>query len=94
MSNLIKILFYARKSKYFKSWENFEKFLGETTAKNSEFETMVKYFTDFKKNKYSEFHAAPPPMWIETDAVGNSTFKYFKEQTFDSFLNEIRAMTR
>jgi len=75
---------------YFGSWPNFEAFLNEKVKENSEFEEMIKYFDDFKRNTYAHFYSDKIPKWIEQDANGNSTTKYFKHQTYEAFIKEFQ----
>ncbi len=79
---------------YFGSWEEFKSFLAKTVAKTSEFSEMVRYFEAFEKANYDGFQSVSIPQWIEMDSNGNSSMKYFKDQTYEEFVQKMKELRR
>lgn len=77
---------------YFGSWGNFKEFLIGVTEKNGEFAEMIEYFKKYEKANYDGFQSKSVPQWIEMDSNGNSSMKYFKKQTYESFIEEIKRL--
>lgn len=79
---------------YFGSWDEFKSFLAKTAQKVPEFSEMVGFFSAFEKAGYDGFQSKSIPQWIEVDSNGNSSIRYFKNQTYEGFIQEMSELGR
>ena len=77
---------------YFGSWEEFKAFLAKTAERMPEFSEMIGYFSAFEKAGYDGFQSRSIPQWIAMDSNGNASMKYFKDQTYEGFVQEMTEL--
>jgi hypothetical protein len=77
---------------YFGEWKVFEDFLRGHASKNSEFDVLIGYYEQFKKNEFKSFHSEENMPWIDDTTDGTETsLKIFKHQTYQQFVDEFES---